>query len=127
MFEKYNINDLYIASVDVLYGDVNICSDGVTDDCVADDLLFFGTCGYGYITVLYKNKDKYIDLSNTKIIFPCDSKKNNTVYRASYVEPLSKYYNQDGSKKNSLGKRKSLKIAERYFDRFHENHLNNIK
>ena len=58
MFERYNINDLFIASVSVSYPENKLGVDKI------GGILEIATAGYGYVTILRKDKDKYIDLQD---------------------------------------------------------------
>lgn len=117
MFEKYDVNQLYIAYINVTYSQGG--GGGTTGGSA--ELRMAGYGGYSYITILNKEGDKFIDLQNpeVKLLFKENSKQ--TSYVIEYMEPLNKYYTQDGINKNKVGKRKSLKIARRNSKKFYRN------
>ena len=121
MFERYNINDLFLASINVTYPandmwDVNI-----------GDIFMSGTAGYGYLTVLRKVGEKYIDLQDISKKITTTIDPTITSYTVDYMEPLSKYYTQDGKKKEIFSKRQAIKTGRQYYNDVHQNHLNQIK
>ena len=59
MFERYNVDDLYLASINVMYSEFT-----ETYEIDFGGILKMGTMGYGYLTVVRKEGDKYIDLQN---------------------------------------------------------------
>ena len=81
MFGKYNINDLFIASINVTYP--------VTDWEITAGGMLMEASGYGYLTIVRKNGDKFIDLQDPsiKLIKPGDSKIIG--YKIEYMEPLN--------------------------------------
>lgn len=121
MFERYNINDLFLASISVMFPDSNI------DDVNFGGILTMETAGYGYLTILKKENGKYIDLNNIsrKITTTRDPRKIS--YTIDYIQPLSKYYTQDGKKKETLSRRKTLIEAKKYYDSVHEEHFAQIQ
>ena len=98
MFERYNIDSLFLASVNCDY------NNGMLE------------YSYDYLTVLQKDNDKYIDLQDIsrKItnVGESDNKSVRKSYTINYAEPLSKYYTQDGRKK-VISKRKALIKAKK--------------
>lgn len=118
MFEKYDINDLYLASIDVTYS-------GNSFDTDVGTFLLSSSCGYGYITIIKKEGDIYIDLQNEIKVPSVDCHGRH--YAINYMEPLSKYYVQQDGKKNVFSKRKSISIAKKYIDDFYASHLEQIK
>ena len=60
MFERNNIDDLFLASISVLYPD----DDKITDNF--GGILKVSIGGYGYTTILKREEEKYIDLNNPK-------------------------------------------------------------
>lgn len=121
MFEKYNINDLFLASINVMYPandmwDVNV-----------GGILMMGTAGYGYLTILRKDGDKYIDLQDMSKKITTSRDPRTTSYTIDYIEPLSKYYTQDGKKKETFSRRKAILEAKKYYNAVHQEHLAQIK
>ena len=118
MFERYNVNDLFLASINIIHNEKKI----VTSDKFG--ISFEGAIeGFGYITIVKKEEDKYIDLQNPKRKLVTKSDLNETSYIIEYIEPLSKYYkNKEG--KSKLCKRKTLKLAENYYADHHKNQMN---
>lgn len=112
MFERNNIDDLFLASITVLYPD----NDRVTDN--VGGFLKISRAGYGYSTILKKEGEQYIDLNNPKKEITTTRDPNKTSYTIDYMEPLSKYYTSDGKKKNGFSNRQAIKMAETYYDKF---------
>lgn len=121
MFERYNINDLFLASITVMFPDNDMWDVNIGGICM------MGTAGYGYLTILKKDDDRYIDLNDMskKITTTRDPMK--TSYIINYIEPLSKYYTQDGKKKEVFSKRQALKEAKKYYNAIHQEHYAQIK
>lgn len=114
MFEKNDINDLFLASISVLYPD----DDKVTDN--VGNFFSLSMAGYGYLTILKKEGEKYIDLNDTKVEITTTRNPNETSYTIDYMEPLSRYYTGDGKRKKFFSNRQAIKIAETYYDEFHK-------
>ena len=114
MFERNNIDDLFLASISVLYPD----DDKITDN--VGGLLKLSRAGYGYLTILKKEGEKYIDLNDTKVEITTTRNPNETNYTIDYMEPLSRYYTGDGKRKKFFSNRQAIKIAETYYDEFHK-------
>ena len=112
MFERNNINDLFLASITVLYPDNDIVTDNV------GGFLKISRAGYGYSTILKKEGEQYIDLNNPKKEITTTRDPFKTSYTIDYMEPLSKYYNEDGKRNQTFSNRKARKIAETYYDEF---------
>lgn len=119
MFGKYNINDLFIASIDVTYP--------ITDWEINAGGLLIADAGYGYLTIVRKNGNKFIDLQNPSRKLTKTSNPRIIGYKIDYMEPLSKYYTQEGKKKATFSKRQALNTAKQHYDEFHTNHLNRIE
>lgn len=89
MFTRYNINDLFLAHV-VVYSENS-------------------NSGYGYLTILKKNDNNYIDLQNpNRIVTP------SMIYR---IEALNKYYTQDGRRK-SVTRKNAVNLGKKYYETF---------
>ena len=112
MFERNNIDDLFLASITVLYPD----DDKITDN--VGGLLKLSRAGYGYSTILKKEGEKYSDLNDTKKEITTTRNPNKTSYTIDYMEPLSKYYDGDGKRKQIFSNRQAIKMAETYYDEF---------
>lgn len=112
MFERNNIDDLFLASISVSYPDNDIVTDNV------GGLLKLSRAGYGYSTILKKEGEKYIDLNDTKVEITTTRNPNETSYTIDYMEPLSRYYTSDGKRKKFFSNRQARKIAETYYDEF---------
>ena len=120
MFERYDVEDLYLASITVKYPECMICDGEIVDafpEINCGGMLLSAPVGYGYCTIVYKDKEtgKLLDLSNKKAVLNQHNFFEDSYY-VENMEPLSKYYNQDGTKK--LGKRKALKIGDKHYDDF---------
>lgn len=120
MFEKYNINDLFMAAIDVTYPydqyDIDI-----------GGILKSGIAGYGYTTILLKKDDKYIDLQDRNVKISNIVCPISISYTIAYMEPLSKYYTQDGKKKDTFGRRSAINIGRKYYSNFNKDHMKNIE
>ena len=114
MFEKNDINDLFLASISVLYPD----DDKVTDN--VGNFFSLSMAGYGYSPILKKEGEKYIDLNDTNREISTTRNPNETSYTIDYMEPLSRYYTGDGKRKKFFSNRQAIKIAETYYDEFHK-------
>lgn len=112
MFERNNIDDLFLATISVSYPDNDIVTDNV------GGLLKLSRAGYGYSTIKKKEGEKYIDLNDTKVEITTTRNPNETSYTIDYMEPLSKYYTSDGKRKKLFSNRQAIKIAETYYDEF---------
>ena len=128
MFEKYDINDLYLADINVAYPDPEI--KGWDENF--GNIFMMSIAGYGYLTILKKEGEKFIDLQNPKekIYDRRITNKEKCVF-IKKMEPLSNYYTQDGKKKNTFAKRAALKEAKKHYKSFFQKKLqiekNNIK
>jgi len=121
MFERYDVNDLFLASITVTYP-----NDSMYDTNIGG-ILMDGIVGYGYITVLKKSGENYIDLKNPSRKITTKRNPNIISNTIDYIEPLNKYYTQDGKKKNILSKRKTLNLAEKYCVAFDLTRLARLK
>lgn len=119
MFEKYDINDLFLASIEVMYAESNkwdIITGGFFRHRIKQT-------GYRYSTILLKDGEKFIDLQDNSIKIDTTRNPKVTSYVIEYMEPLSKYYTQKGKKKNTLSKRKALKKGKQYYEAMHQEHF----
>lgn len=121
MFERYNINDLFLASINVMHPDNNMW------DINAGGILMMGIAGYGYLTILRKDGDKYIDLQDMSRKISTTRDSRTTSYTIDYIEPLSKYYTQEGKKKDTFSKRKAIMEAKKYYNAMHQEHLAQVQ
>lgn len=115
MFEKYDINDLYIADINVAYPDPEVKE----WDEELGDIVMLSIAGYGYLTILRKDGERFIDLQNPKI--KLYDKRITNKEKCAFIkrmEPLSNYYTQEGKKKSTFSKRKVLKEAEKHYENF---------
>ena len=112
MFERNNIDDLFLASISVWYPDNVLLTDNF------GGILKVSIGGYGYSTILKKEGEKYIDLNDTKKEITTTRNPNKTSYTIDYMEPLSKYYDGDGKRKQIFSNRQAIKMAETYYDEF---------
>ena len=76
--------------------------------------------GYGYTTILKREEEKYIDLNNPKVEITTTRDQFKTSYTIDYMEPLSKYYTNDGKRKQIFSNRQAIKMAETYYDEFYK-------
>jgi len=121
MFERIDVNDLYFASIDVLYPDTNWIP-----DVNIGGIFQIGLAGYGYLTVLYKKNDEYFDLSDMsrKIVLARDPSTVSCV--AAYLKPFTDYYSQ-GEDRKTFSRRKALAEANEYYDAFHQDYLRELE
>ena len=128
MFGKYNINELYLASINVSYTEKEIFESRTFHECGFYLAKFGknGIDGYKYITLVKKCKDKYIDLENPKRKIVLDIIPNETSYVIECIEPINKYYLKDATYKEKLGKSQSLKLARKYYGQYSEKQMNYV-
>lgn len=113
MFKKYNVNDLYKATIDVVYQD---CYDTIESHYLLISHDYKG--GYSYNTILFKTKKGYIDFNNPRVkLFDSgdliiSNGIHETIYKARDIEPLANYYNQDEVIKGTVNKCKVKKIKK---------------
>lgn len=112
MFERNDINDLFLATISVSYPDNDIVTDNV------GGLLKLSRAGYGYSTILKKEGEKYIDLNDTKVEITTTRNPNETSYTIDYMEPLGKYYTSDGRRKKVFSNRQAIIMAKTCYDEF---------
>ena len=99
MFTKYNINDLYLAYVLEITPENN-------------STLPYTSCGY--LTILKKNGENFVDLQNKGRIVNQTITANQKCYVVYEIEALSKHYTQEGKKKNNFTRKKALNASQRY-------------
>jgi len=99
MFNKYNINDLFIAYINVFY----IKNNGSLEY-------------YAHTTTILKKikEDKYINLKDGEII---PSSNNRTIKEIAHIEPLSNYYDQSGKK---ISKKEAIEKLKGNYDKFNK-------
>ena len=115
MFERNNIDDLFLASISVWKPENEIELDNIAD------FFIVSICSATeYSTILKKEGEKYIDLNDTKKEITTTRNPNKTSYTIDYMEPLSRYYTGDGKRKKFFSNRQAIKIAETYYDEFHK-------
>ena len=99
MFERNNIDDLFLATISVSYPDNDIVTDNVGG-------------------LLKKEGEKYIDLNDTKVEITTTRNPNETSYTIDYMEPLGKYYTSDGRRKKVFSNRQAIIMAKTCYDEF---------
>lgn len=99
MFTKYNINDLYLAYV----LDITPKKDSVIP-----------YSSVGYLTILKKNGENYIDLQNKDRIVESTIRANKKCFAVYEIEPLSKHYNKEGKRINQFTRKKALNTGHKY-------------
>lgn len=97
MFTKYNINNLYLAYV----LDVKPINDSISQYTSA-----------GYLTILKKNGENYIDLQNKDRVVTTKRNKSTRSFVIYEIEPLSKHYTQDGRKINGFTRKKAINVSK---------------
>lgn len=108
MFKKYSIDDLFLAQILVTYPQFVRNKDGSSSKINSFDGNIHNY-GYSYRTIIWKDKDKYVDLAHRSILInKIDA--YNTSYVISRLVPLSKYYT-DGT---SFSRIKALRIGKKY-------------
>ena len=108
MFEKYYIDDLFLAQILVTYPQFTRHKDGSSTKIDNFDGKIHNY-GYSYRTILWKDNNRYVDLAHRSIPI---NKFNayDTSYAISRLEPLSKYYKFNSSK---LSRIKILRIGNK--------------
>ena len=112
MFERNDINDLFLASITVSHPD----NDRVTD--IAGNFCSLSIEIFEYSTILKKHGDKFIDLYNPKAEITMTKDPNKTSYIIDYMEPLSKYYTSDGKRKKVFSNRQAIIMSKTCYDEF---------
>ncbi len=112
MFEQYNLDELYLAAIDVIYSKDHEFEEDL------GGLLLIGTSGYGYWTILRKTEEgNFIDLQYPKILIATDHDSSKTSYTISYMEPLSNYYEVSAThKRKTFSRRQAMKEARQHYD-----------
>ena len=119
MFDKFNVNELYIGIVEFRYpqsvaGEFSAFDWAYKDFDMTDDT-------YPYCTILRKlSEDSCVDLQNMQLIGTVRTPQK-PCYIIHYIEPLSNYYNQDGTKKDILSRKQALKEANKHFSTVYQN------
>ena len=124
MFKKYNINDLYLADINVAYPDPEVKD---WDESLGN-FIMISTAGFGYLTILRKDGESFIDLQNPKVKLydrRITNKEKCTFIKS--IEPLSNYYTQDGKRKTHFNKRDAIKEAEKHYEKFFQKKLQKEK
>ncbi len=122
MFEKYNLSELYLGSIDVRY------PDSYGWDVNVGGVLMMGMSGYGYWTILKKTgEDKFIDLQNPERQISAVRDSRITSYTIGYMEPLGNYYEQDGKKREVFSRRQAIKEARNHYNDIHKKEFELIK
>jgi hypothetical protein len=113
MFEKYDISELFLASINVMF------PDDTPFDFNMGNAIVSSPAGWGYLTVLRKVDDnKYVDLQYLKVPITIERDPNKRSYVMSYIEPLSHYYTQEGDLKTSFSRRQAKQLAKKYYHAF---------
>ena len=99
MFTKYNINDLYLAYV----LDTTPLNGSISE-----------YTSIGYLTILKKNGENYIDLQNKDRIVTTTRNAYEKSYVIYEIEPLSKHYTQDGKNINNFTRKKAINASQKY-------------
>lgn len=120
MFEKYDIDDLYLAIIDVLHP-------GKWPQLFKRGELLLGSSGYGYLTVLAKYGDKYYDLKYPDRVIIPKRDPEKISYIVNYIEPLSSYYPNESKNKEAFIKRKVIKMGEKHFNTFQQKCINDMQ
>ena len=121
MFERYDIKDLYLAAVGVMYPDNDM------HEFNMGGILTMGTAGYGYLTILLKDGEEYIDLRHMPRKVTTTRNPENTSYVIEYIEPLSKFYTQKGQKKQAFSKKKALLEAKKHYNSLHRQYVEKLQ
>lgn len=121
MFEKYDVNDLFLAIIRVNKpgNDVfNINAGGV---------FFEKEIGYAYKTILRSEGNNFYDLQNKNRSVSMEQDPDFADFSILYLEQLSKYRTQDGKKKNTLSPKEAIKEASEHYNRFSNSYEQNRK
>ncbi len=117
MFKKYDIHDLFLASINVTYPDNEMW------DTNFGGILRMGIAGYGYMTILRQEGDTYIDLENASRKITTARDPKTVSHTIDYIVPLSKYYTQEGKKKKIFSRKEALVEAQKYYHAVHLEYL----
>ena len=103
MFEKYNIDELFLAKISIIRVNKNNL---LLKDIRKFNLNVSNELKYSFKTIIYYKNGIFIDLKNMKKIDKCAI--------IEIIGPLSNYYTQDGKKK--VNRRESIKSAKLIHD-----------
>lgn len=114
MFERYNIDELFIARIEFKWSEHPNCS------ATYGALAKFLSEGYSYCTIVRKVGDRYIDLKEPETFISLTRDYRRKSHTIVYIEPLSNYYTKDGKK---IGKRNAIKQLSKNYDTFNHKSL----
>lgn len=116
MFKRFDINDLYLAHVLIIY-----------PESTETSRLFSGTTSLGYLTILKKSGENYIDLQDMSRIVSTTRDPKKTSYVIYNKEPLSKHYTQEGKKKIAFTRKNAVNIGKEHYSALLNNKEKQIK
>lgn len=117
MFEKYDISELYLASIHVIEANIPNWKMDISDVLVPQPV------EYTYPTIVRVIGDHQMDLANPERPIRKSRNSRITSYILEYTEPLSDYYTQDGKRKQTFSRRSALKEGEKHYNEFHQKRL----
>lgn len=101
MFTRYNINDLFLAYV---------------VETIPNNNSVISYHSIGYLTILKKNGENYIDLQNKDRVVTTRRNPNEKCFVIYEIEPLSKHYTQEGKKINKFTRKKALNAGNKHYN-----------
>lgn len=120
MFEKYNVENLYLAVITVFHSIWYVPDNDVYDipDGKGGMKMEWSAIKNRYVTVLWFDGENYIDL---KYLSKVETTRNyeDESYVIDFKDSFTYYYNEE-KKKNMLSRREALSKARFYFDEFLE-------
>lgn len=121
MFERYDLDTLFLADIDITFPNHSYFKTDMNGD--SEERL--SECSY--TTIIRKIDDHYIDLAHPEIKISQFKSTRITTYTVGYKEPLSNYYTQDGKSKQTFSRRKALKEGKKHYMEFYQKRLKLIK
>lgn len=114
MKETYRVEELFLASIDVIYPPRKENEPSIFTDLEDDK-------GFNYITVLKKEGEEYIDFQDKYRKISFEEDPSVITYKVKYMVPLSKYYQRDDGKKIRFTRTNAIKKTQKAF--FDENQM----
>lgn len=108
MFEKIDVNDLYLAYITV----VDSSKHYVYFDGEMTGMVVAGLGDYGFLTVLRKMDERFEDLHDSFRKINTNRESMVSPFVVDYIKPFSVYYN----KKEKVTRKEALLEAQNYYD-----------
>lgn len=114
-FERFNVDDLYFASISTSSYNGSLSSN--------QGMSYIGSNDYGYLTIVLKKGNEYIDLNNPSYKVVDKEQRRNGNYIIIYKEPFSKYYIKCQNQNRTISKRKVVLEAHNYYQEFNNDYV----